>query len=1366
MSNRPDRERTSIILRAAAQARESRVLPGGEARRSGSESKSGGSSRTPRPQIEGYEILEEVHRGGQGVVYRAVQQGTKRPVALKILLEGEFASETTLRRFEREVELAASLRHPNIVTILESGSFDGRYFCAMEFIDGVRLDEFVRSRQLRIGELLLRFTTICDAVNYAHQHGVIHRDLKPSNILVDAAGEPHVLDFGLAKSQRSSSPHETTVALLSLTGQVVGTLAYMSPEQAAGTAEVDLRTDVYSLGVILYELLAGRTPYSVDGPLGEVLHRIANEDPIPPRSMRAEAPYGRYLDDELSTILLRALEKDPVRRYQTAGDLARDIQLYLTGRPIEAKRASGLYLFRKTLRRYGIQASFVALLLIVMVSALAIYASLYHSEREALQKANSLQVIASQRVEQAKLAEEREREFRREAERASAQALKNAAELRRALTQQTVRRGNLALERADLADARDCFWEAYLATPEDPHARWGLRQYYLQAGEQAAIQIAYLAHGPAAFSPDGRYAVACATADSITARNGQSGALLAWLNAPSDIATLRVYADGTVAAAGRYWAGIWNVARPEQHTLFNGPENPRAAHVENGGQHLVLVDQDKVYSIATASGELLDSTALHSAARSGSNVTTERQSPAAIAVVTGSGVELFTLDGAGRLTQSILHKAEKTRAASFSADGLIWLLGDGLSRRVPDQSAPAEQILPAPSCIGWDLMATDGSIRVFLGDADGRVAEWRNGELENTRRISQGPLDGMVIDAATEQLLTLDDRGILTRWRDGRLADLRTPLEGNPWMACSTAKNGQLFALDEAGAILRVNSAGSTPEIIARLPEGSFTAIDVSTPGAAQIAASDDGVVVVLRVLQKGWLLDTSQREPQPLSSSNPESPILRTALSRDGRGLAVLRASPDEADADLDVYAGLRETAAAPVPTRIGHFARSTIRDIAFLQGCEDLAVARSNGDLDVYRLAALPSDSAIENATAITIAPATHSTLCSLSSPAKSLAVDPNARFLAAPCDDGVLRLLALEDLSETGRVHFESDISTVAFAPGGETLLVCDMSGSVQVFAADSLEELATLPRAKRQSGQTLAAWIGHDQSVAVCGAGGTSVWRMPDVDQRIIEDRPFAVQRQVAQALTSRNLFEAWRIATQPGSEQDNAAREAQRAVLGQALAREYWELPAGWAAQLEGALDATTALRFGLSAYAGGRFQEAHRLLRDYRGLAGSHDGDINRRIADCEYLLDDVPSALQAWEEVSHEPGLTFSQFASLSIKRIIALAAHGQVDMARIVLSELENRPVPPVTGAAVASRASATAREILNEQNGLNPDKGAALAAAHTLELFRGELCRAQGDLRHARVHYQRCTAIAGERWHAAWARFRLKQITPQDF
>ncbi len=322
----------------------------------------GGRDRHQPLEIPGYGDLHELRRGGQGVVYRGVQVSTKRPVAVKVLLDGAFASASNRRRFEREIDIIAGLRHPSIVSIYDSGTTsDNRLYFVMEFVDGRPLDEYVRacrdtapnaaSHQRRLLEL---FADVCDAVQFAHQNGVIHRDLKPSNIRIDAAGHPRVLDFGLAKSVDSGERSAAT-----LSGAFLGSLAWASPEQAEGdSSRIDVRSDIYSLGVVIYDLLTGDFPCDVTGSVREVLDRIVNVDPERPSTVGRSAPGDRtVIDDDLDTIVLKCLAKDPDRRYQTALDLARDVRRHLSGEPIEARRDSTWYVLSKNLRRYKLVAS-------------------------------------------------------------------------------------------------------------------------------------------------------------------------------------------------------------------------------------------------------------------------------------------------------------------------------------------------------------------------------------------------------------------------------------------------------------------------------------------------------------------------------------------------------------------------------------------------------------------------------------------------------------------------------------------------------------------------------------------------------------------------------------------------------------------------------------------------------------------------------------------------------------------------------------------------------------------------------------------------------------------------------------------------
>jgi serine/threonine-protein kinase len=270
-----------------------------------------------------YELLEEVGRGGQGVVYRALQKSLHRTVALKVISLGQWASKVHVKRFRREAEAAASLDHPGIVPIHEVGERDGSCYFSMQFIEGGQLDELVKRTPMSIRQAAELIAKVARTVHYAHEHGILHRDIKPGNILLDQKGEPHLTDFGLARLVESESTVTRTL-------EVLGTPSYMAPEQAVGnSAKLTSATDVYGLGAVLYQLLTGHPPFA-GGTSYETIRLLLNTEPRKPRAL------NRKIDRELSTICLKCLEKDPQRRYTSALALAEDLEHWLKHEPIQA----------------------------------------------------------------------------------------------------------------------------------------------------------------------------------------------------------------------------------------------------------------------------------------------------------------------------------------------------------------------------------------------------------------------------------------------------------------------------------------------------------------------------------------------------------------------------------------------------------------------------------------------------------------------------------------------------------------------------------------------------------------------------------------------------------------------------------------------------------------------------------------------------------------------------------------------------------------------------------------------------------------------------------------------------------------------
>ncbi|GMU20313.1 MAG: hypothetical protein AMXMBFR13_04100 [Phycisphaerae bacterium] len=349
----------------------------------------------PPIAIGGYDLEQEIHRGAQGVVYRGTHLQSGRTVAIKILKEGPFAGPRDRARFEREVQILSQLNHPNIVAITDRGMTPEHFFYfVMDFIPGeslrtclaiTRPAEASPATRPAARDVLRLFMRICEAVNAAHLRGIIHRDLKPNNILVDADGEPHILDFGLAKPEKlpGNGGSDPGVPQVTHTGQFVGTLPWASPEQVRGVSGgPDVRTDVYSIGVMLYQALAGRFPYPVEGALHEVVGHILSTEPARPSRSPGALP---GLGMEVDTIVLKCLAKQPERRYQNAGEAADDIRRYLAGEAIEARRDSSLYLARKALARHKLLALLGASgLLIILLFGLimAVFSARVAKERD------------------------------------------------------------------------------------------------------------------------------------------------------------------------------------------------------------------------------------------------------------------------------------------------------------------------------------------------------------------------------------------------------------------------------------------------------------------------------------------------------------------------------------------------------------------------------------------------------------------------------------------------------------------------------------------------------------------------------------------------------------------------------------------------------------------------------------------------------------------------------------------------------------------------------------------------------------------------------------------------------------------------
>ena len=372
-----------------------------------------------------YLLLEEVARGGMGVVYRARHADFERVFALKVMLSGSLADARARARFLREAEAAAALDHPAIVRVHDCGEVDGRAYIAMDYAEGRPLGEAVQDMEL-MGQVLPLLVKIARAVHYAHARGVVHRDLKPDNVRVGPDGEPRILDFGLAK-RIGEGPTD-----LSISGELVGTPAYMPPEQAEGRGhDIDTRSDVYALGATLYQVLTGSPPFA-GGSVTDVLARVLMEEPAPPSSLRPEVPW------ELDAIVLKALEKEPDRRYQSAAELAEDLERFMAGQPIRARQATWTYRARKWAERRRSTVALVGGLVTLFLGALTLL--LGHQWAASAERASRVTAL--------------------------------------------LEAGQSALAAHAATEAKDCFLQAQALAPDDPTAALGRAQAEQLLGDQ------------------------------------------------------------------------------------------------------------------------------------------------------------------------------------------------------------------------------------------------------------------------------------------------------------------------------------------------------------------------------------------------------------------------------------------------------------------------------------------------------------------------------------------------------------------------------------------------------------------------------------------------------------------------------------------------------------------------------------------------------------------------------------------------------------------------------------------------------------------------------------------------------------------
>jgi WD40 repeat protein/serine/threonine protein kinase len=815
-------------------------------------------------RIGKYRVVRLIGSGGMGSVFEAMQDHPKRQVALKVIKSG-FAPPSALRRFAHEAEILARLRHPGIAQVYEAGTHGDApgavpYF-AMEFITGATtITEFSEENRLPTRDRLELFARVCDAVHHGHQRGVIHRDLKPGNIVVDASGQPKVIDFGVA---RATDADMTIASLHTDVGQLVGTLRYMSPEQCEGdSGEIDIRSDVYGLGVVLYELLSGQLPYDLTTTSPFDIPRVIRDV-----DARRLSSVDRSLHGDVETIVLKALEKDRERRYQSVADLGRDIHRYLDNEPIEAKRDSGWYVFRKTVSRHKAAVVVACSFLVLVIASTVALGVLYGL-------ADRQRVLAENRAE----------------------ALRHTAYFNSiALAQNALETGNtthlVQLLEGCPPDLRGWEWR-YLERLSDTSVRT------LRGHTGEVMSVAVSPDGSVIASGSRELNTAADPDNSIRIWDAASGAALRTLKGHELFVTSVDFSpDGSLLVSGSYDATIrlWVVETGEVLTVLRGHDDkistvafsPDGSRVASAGadDSIRLWDVDGAREIRALLGH---EAMVHHVAWSpdGRTIFSAGWDNTVRSWDAGTGRQIMTLSGHEDLVMALAVSPDGRRIASSGTDNTvrIWDAASGEMLRVIRSGAEAAVGI-AFSPDGKHVAATTALVVKSWDAETGRAEHVWLGHRADTPCVAYSPDGKLLVSGGKDATVKI--------WDASRLQDPPT-LNGHDEMVRSVVVSPDGGKIISAGrdATVRVWDAPSGRELSVLEGQAAWIeAVCVSPDGSRIAAGRTDGAIQV-------WEASTGES--------------IRT-LSRHGNIVTGVAFSPDDrliASSGLDGTARIWEAA------------------------------------------------------------------------------------------------------------------------------------------------------------------------------------------------------------------------------------------------------------------------------------------------------------------------------------------------------------------------------------------------------------------------------------------------------------------------